>query len=116
MIDIIGFIIWIVSALAKLFLFIPSLVLSGYVAIKNKKLGDYFYSLGIGTDIYGNKLIAPYANKKFIKKGGRKYGGNETISKTMAYNKRDGYNTEVADKWENLINIFDKNHLSKVNL
>jgi hypothetical protein len=116
MIDIVGFIIWIGSGLLKRLFFLFGLILGVYHSIKDKKLGDYFYSLGIGNDIWGNKLIAPHANKYWIKKGGRKYGGNETISKTMAYNKRDGYNTSRADFWENLINKVDKNHLSKVKL
>jgi hypothetical protein len=65
------------------------------------------------NDIFGNKLIAPYANRHFIKPGGRRYGQNETISLTMALNKRDGFNTKEADFWERCINIFDKNHLEK---
>jgi hypothetical protein len=113
MTDIVGFIIWILSAVLKRLLFGYALCRGVIYAIKDKRLGDYFYSLGIGNDIFGNKLIAPYANRHFIKPGGRRYGQNETISLTMAINKRDGYNTKEADFWERCINIFDDNHLEK---
>lgn len=111
MTDLLGIIIWLGSGLLKRLVLAYAFVRSSMIAIKEKKWGDYTYSLGIGNDIFGNKLIAPYANKYWVKSGGRKFGGNETISLCMAFNKRDGYNTPEADWWERRINFFQKNHL-----
>lgn len=113
MIDIVGFLIWILATLLKVVIFLPAIVLSIIQAAKNKKLGDYFYSLGIGTDIYGNKLIAPFANRYFKKEGGHDYGCNETISLCMAKNRRDGFETKSAKFVGNLIEFFDPNHLQE---
>jgi hypothetical protein len=109
-----GFIIWLLSVIVKKLVHLIAWILSVIQAIKDKKLGDYFYSLGIGNDIYGNKLIAPHANKYWVKKGGHEFGSSETISRTMAKNKRDGFNTKHADRWEEIINVVDRNHLAKV--
>jgi len=116
--DTLGAIIWIGSAIIKLLVFLYALIAGIILSIKDKKLGDYFYSLGYGNDLFGAKLIAPYANRRLIKEGGIKYGteDNKTISYYMSANKRNGTNTKEADWWEHKINIFDKNHLSKVKL
>lgn len=115
MIDIIGFLIWIGSFIIKRLVFLFALIAGIIYTVKQKKLGDYFYSLGYGNDLFGAKLIAPFANKHFIKQGGKKYGteDNKTISYYMAINKRYGFNTPAADWWERRINFFDKNHLEK---
>lgn len=111
--DIIGFLYWLGSILLKILLFIPALCQGIKLSAQSRKLGDYLFSLASGNDTWGNKLIAPHANKYFVKPGGRRYGKNEHISLTMAINKRDGFNTEIADKWERRINFFDKDHLNK---
>lgn len=115
MIDIVGFIIWIGSFIIKRLVFLFALIMGIFYTIKDKKLGDYFYSLGYGNDLFGAKLIAPFANRHFIKQGGHNYGSkdNKTISYYMAINKRDGFNTPAVDWWERRINFFDKNHLEK---
>ena len=115
MTDIVGFIIWIGSFIIKRLIFLYALIRGIIYAIKDKKLGDYFYSLGYGNDLFGAKLIAPYANRKLIKPNGIKYGteDNKTISYYMAVNKRNGTNTPEADWWEKQINKVDKNHLEK---
>lgn len=113
--DITGFIIWIGSFIIKRLVFLCGLLTGIYYSTKDKKLGDYFYSLGYGNDLFGAKLIAPFANRYFIKSGGHKYGSidNKSISYYMAINKRDKFNTPTADWWERKINFFDKNHLQK---
>lgn len=113
MTDIVGFLIWVLATLLKVVIFLPALILSIIQAAINKKLGDYFYSLGIGTDIYGNKLIAPFANRYFKTKDGHEYGGNETISLCMAKNKKAGTCTKSAEVLGSMIEFFDKDHLNE---
>lgn len=121
MVDIVGFAIWVLSVVVKTLIFMYSFVTGIFYSAKDKKLGDYFFSLGYGNDLFGAKLIAPYANKHFIKPGGFEYGkpnrytkdGNKTISFFMAINKQHGFNTKEADALEKLINVFDKDHLKK---
>lgn len=121
MIDIVGFLIWVLSLVSKIIIFPYALIRGIIYAAIDKKLGDYFYSLGYGNDLFGLKLIAPYANRHFVKEGGFKFGepnkytkdGNKTISFYMAINKLHGFNTPEADKWERRINLVDKNHLNK---
>lgn len=108
-----GFGFWVFSFTVKVLVFFPALYLSGKQAVKSKKLGDYFMSLAFGNDTFGNRLIAPHANVYWVKPGGRQYGAAENISVTMAWNKKHGFSTEHADKWERYINKFDKNHLEK---
>lgn len=117
-----GFGIWALSVIVKFFVFGYALIRGIIYSAKDKKLGFYFYKLGYGNDLFGAKLIAPYANRHFIKKGGYKYGepnkytvdGNKTISFFMAINKMDGFNTTEADKWEKKIDQVDPNHLEKI--
>lgn len=82
------------------------------IAIKQKRFNKYRYEVARGWDILANKLYAPVFNAEM----GDNFGGDETISQCMARNKRDGTDTKTAKKVEKLINIFDKNHLSKVKL
>lgn len=111
--DIKGIAIFLLGKAALILLFIPALWQGFVISHRKKNVGDYSYSLGSGIDIFGNKLIAPHANKYWVKPGGRMYGQNEHISLTMAINKRDGFNTPDADKWEKRIDFFDSNHLYK---
>jgi hypothetical protein len=108
-----GFLTMIGGGVLRIILFFPAIWQGSVISIRSKKLGDYYWSIGSGTDIWGNKLIAPHANKYWVKPGGRQYGKNEHISLTMALNKQNGFNTPDADKWERRINRFDKDHLKK---
>lgn len=108
-----GIVVFLFARLVRWLVFFPALFQGLVISAQEKNIGDYGKSLGIGEDIFGNKLIAPHANKYWIKPGGTRFGSNETISETMAKNKRDGFNTKYADRWERLINRFEKNHLQK---
>lgn len=81
-----------------------------FIAIKEKRLGRYFYEIARGWDILANKAYEPA-----LKKLGPGFGQDETISQRMAFNKRFGLDTDEARKWEKRINYFDKNHLEKTN-
>lgn len=83
-----------------------------YLAIKEKRFKKYCYQLSRGVDILANKAYEPVLNKKI----GPGFGKDETISQRMAFNKRNGLSYPDAAKWEKRINIFDKNHLDKINL
>lgn len=111
--DLKGFGIWIGAVFLRIVMFFPAVFQGVKISIQKKRLGDYFWSLGSGIDIWGNKLIAPHANKHWVKPGGRQYGMNEHISLTMAINKHYGHNTKYADRWERVINKVDKDHLAK---
>lgn len=87
-----------------------------FIAYKEKRFSKYRYEVARGWDILANKMYEPVFNKKLVKKNGRKFGGDETISQCMAFNKYYGYDTPTAKKWERRINLFDKNHLDKINL
>lgn len=82
------------------------------IAIKQKRLNKYRYEVARAWDILANKLYEPVFNEEM----GDNFGKDETISQCMARNKRNGTDTKTAKKVEKLINFFDKNHLSKVNL
>lgn len=114
--DLKGIGIWLLGVFAKLVFFLPAIIQGIRISHKKKNVGDYFYSLGSGIDLFGAKLIAPHANKYWVKEGGRLYGKHEHISTTMAINKRYGYNTKYADRWERFINFFDTNHLDKIEI
>lgn len=105
------FLSFIAHFLVKLFgviLFPWSLVL----VIYNGGWRAYWYEVSRGWDILANKLYAPAFNKKL----GPGYGGDETISQRMAFNKRNKLSYPDAAKWETRINYFDKNHLDKIEL
>jgi len=82
------------------------------IAIKQKRFNKYRYEVARGWDILANKLYEPVFNEEM----GDNFGKDETISQCMARNKRNGTDTKTAKKVEKLINIFDKDHLSKVKL
>lgn len=111
--DLKGIGVFFLGKILLIIMFVPAIFQGLVISHREKNVGDYGYSLGSGIDIFGCKLIAPHANKYWVKPGGRRYGKNEHISLTMAINKRDGFNTPDADKWERRINWFDKNHLEK---
>lgn len=113
MADLRGIALFLFAWLAKAIIFFPALCQGIKISAEKKNIGDYGYELASGTDIYGNKLIAPHANKYWVKPGGRPYGLNEHISVTMAINKHNQHNTQYADRWERVINFLDKNHLQK---
>lgn len=116
-----GILIYIGSWLIKRAVFLYAFISGSIIKIREKRWGDYTFSLAYGNDLFGAKLIAPHANKYWIKSGGYKYGepnkftmdGNKTISFFMAINKKEGFNTPEADWWEKKINIVDKDHLKK---
>lgn len=83
------------------------------IAIKEKRLNKYYYEVSRGWDILANKMYEPALNSRLVNPGGKRYGGDETISQCMAFNKFFGYSTSDADKWEARINFFDKDHLKK---
>ena len=82
------------------------------IAIKQKRFNKYRYEVARGWDILANKLYEPVFNEEM----GNGFGKDETISQCMARNKRNGTDTKTAKKVEKLINIFDKDHLSKVKI
>lgn len=102
---------WISKQLVR-FSGIVLLPCSVIIAIKQKRFNKYRYEVARGWDILANKLYAPVFNEEM----GDNFGGDETISQCMAKNKRDGTDTKMAKKVEKLIDIFDKDHLSKVKL
>lgn len=107
---------YLLSKFAKLIVKLFGIVLlpwSIILAIKQRRLNAYYYEVARGWDILANKLYAPALNSRLVKKGGRMFGNDETISQCMAYNKFFGHDTTTAKKWERRINIFDKNHLEK---
>lgn len=107
---------YILSKFAKILVRVFGLILlpwSIFLAIRHKKLNLYYYEVSRGWDILANKLYAPALNSRLVKKGGKEFGDDETISQCMAYNKFFGFDTHTAKKWEKRINVFDKNHLEK---
>lgn len=107
-----GFLVNLLSIIGKLFAFVPAVLLSGYQAIKGKYLGGWWWMLGYARDCFGNVLIGPHANAKWIPKNGYKFGKVEPISKALAINLYQGTYFLPMIKWVKLTEL-DKNHMAK---
>jgi hypothetical protein len=108
-----GFCIWMLQNVLKVLVFLPGLYLSGKQVIKDKYLGGWLYTLGYGGDIWGNKFIAPHANKHWKTPSGYSYGKDEPISLPLAINLRDGTHLPKCHKWVKGIEKSDKGHMRK---
>lgn len=94
-----GFLVNLLSIVAKVILLLPALLLNIGESKRKKQVGGYFYTLGYGRDIWGNKLIAPYANRYFIPADGHLFGLDEPISLPLAVNCRDDKFLDDEAKW-----------------
>lgn len=108
-----GFGVWMLQVIIKSIVTVPGFILSAYQAVKGKYFGGYMYTLGYGGDIWGNKLIAPHANAKWVKPEGHQYGGDEPISLPLALSVRDNTILKPAIKYVISIEKADKNHMRK---
>lgn len=108
-----GFGVWMLQFVTKTLVFIPGAYLNIKQAAKERRLGWYFYSLGYGGDIWGNKFIAPHANAHWITKEGYRFGLDEPISKPLAINVYNWTLTRKMIKYVKSVEIPDKNHLAK---
>jgi hypothetical protein len=114
MTDIRGFGLYIGTVFLKILLAPVLFVWSFILVIKQKRLGDWFRQVCIGWDIAANKAFEPVLNDKLRKPGcPLKYGNDTTISHDMADIKVIGYQNELGDNIEKIINKIDNNHLEK---
>lgn len=107
---------WILNLFAKNIVRLFGLALlpwAYFLAFKQKRFNHYNYESSRGWDILANKKFAPVFNKMLVINGGRQFGQDETISQCMAWNKNQGFDSKTAKRVEKIINIFDKDHLTK---
>lgn len=108
------FLVFLGSIILKLILS-PILLSYGiYRAFREKRLEEYFKQMSIKIDVLGNVMGKDIFNKTLREKEGYSFGNNcDTISYSMAINKRFNNLSKFGKLIEKLLNFVDNNHLEK---
>jgi hypothetical protein len=109
-----GFIMYLVSVVLSIILFIPAIVVSLFKLRSLKELNDYFARMATGRDAYYNAVCAELFNAFFITRGGYAFGKRkETISSALGKNKEQGTLTWLGKAMDRLLSLIDKDHCLK---
>jgi hypothetical protein len=97
--------------IAAYLLYLPLSILN-FILVKDKK--GYFISSAITIDKLANREFRTLWNKTLKKKQGYSFGAyDETISRALGKNKRDGTLSKTGEIICNILDFLDENHCIK---
>ena len=107
----IGYVLFFVAVVVGAILY-PIGIIYGAGKMAVLYLGAILKTFAVGISQFGNVACSELFNDTLIKKGGVRFGNpDNTISKVLGLNKKEGTLTKAGLFVANILNKIDKNHV-----